>query len=221
MSECVCLCVCRLCIGHLAELCCHFWCWAAALSSYPEYWQGEQSVLAQRNPAFACDFAFILYHIQKTGANANLDSVGETKNTLYQMTPTALGSCTCCAVMFTLHRKYKNLHGWQLLGDADPAFNMPFAVSNTLCISSVNLPVPHVLAFLFLIYSELNLFLPQRKTQKLPCSVCMCMCSVGNSQVSSWSCVLLSRLQHTLESSGVIIPHQGCTSQLSSYPGGM
>lgn len=55
--------------------------------------------------------AFILYHIQKMGANANLDSVGGTKNTLHQMTPTALGSCTCCA-MFALHRKSKNLQGW-------------------------------------------------------------------------------------------------------------
>lgn len=55
--------------------------------------------------------AFILYHIQKMGANANLDSVGGTKNTLHQMTPTALGSCTCCA-MFALHRKSKNLQVW-------------------------------------------------------------------------------------------------------------
>lgn len=56
----VCLCVCRLCIGHLAELCCHFWFWAAALSSNPEYWQGEQSVLTQRKPAFACDSLYPL-----------------------------------------------------------------------------------------------------------------------------------------------------------------
>lgn len=57
--------------------------------------------------------------------------------------------------------------------------------------------------------SKLKLFSPQRKTQKPPCSVQMC--SVGNSQVYSWACVLLSRLQRILESRGVVFFLQICT----------
>lgn len=178
MSERVFVCVCRLCIGHLAELCCHFWFWAAALSSNPEYWQGEQSVLTQRKPAVACDSLYPLSY-PENGSQCKPGQCRGDKNTLHQMTLQHWAAAHAVQCLHcTGNLKICKGECRHLLGDADLALSMPFVISNAWCICSINLPIPHVLAFLFCV--KLKSFLAEYKCAQwvihkfLPGRVCCC-----------------------------------------------
>lgn len=133
LSICVCVCTYRLRIGHLAGALLPLWVLSCAPSPHPESWQGEQSVPAQRKPAFACDkpLSFIIPRRREPMQTWTVS--GRTKNTPHQMPPTALGSWTYCA-MFTLPRKRqkkKKKSAWvsaddrQILGGAAVAVGVP------------------------------------------------------------------------------------------------